>query len=141
MADYKLIPAAVFGGLLAVGFIGAGALIGQGVMGHLLDHLVGHGRDVRARQRAVRNVDRVAHGGRDDLGVDVRVVREIELSVDLLEFIAAVGSGDGDRGVGDLDPAPEHGGRRGRSGGGPSQGFGHIPTFLPIPVQLQRQAF
>ena len=32
MADYKLIPAAVFGGLLAVGFIGAGALIGQGVV-------------------------------------------------------------------------------------------------------------
>lgn len=32
MANDKLIPAAVFGGLLAVGFIGAGALIGQGVV-------------------------------------------------------------------------------------------------------------
>ena len=72
---------------------------------------------------------------------DVRVVREIELSVDLLEFIAAVGSGDGDRGVGDLDPAPEQGGRRGRIGGGAAQGFGYIPALLPIPVQLQRQAF
>lgn len=32
MANDKLIPAAVFGGLLAVGFIGGGALIGQGVV-------------------------------------------------------------------------------------------------------------
>ena len=32
MADSRLIPAAVFGGLLAVGLIGGGALIGQGVV-------------------------------------------------------------------------------------------------------------
>ena len=32
MVDTKLIPAAVVGGLLAVGLIGAGALIGQGVV-------------------------------------------------------------------------------------------------------------
>ena len=32
MADNRLIPAAVAGGLLAVGLIGAGALIGQGVV-------------------------------------------------------------------------------------------------------------
>ncbi|SFS71087.1 SIMPL domain-containing protein [Brevundimonas viscosa] len=32
MADNRLIPAIVFGGLLAVGMIGAGALIGQGVV-------------------------------------------------------------------------------------------------------------
>lgn len=32
MANDKLIPAAVFGGLLAVGLIGGGALIGQGVV-------------------------------------------------------------------------------------------------------------
>jgi hypothetical protein len=32
MTDNRLIPAAVFGGLLALGFIGGGALIGQGVV-------------------------------------------------------------------------------------------------------------
>ena len=32
MTDNRLLPAAVFGGLLAIGFIGAGALIGQGVV-------------------------------------------------------------------------------------------------------------
>lgn len=32
MADNRLIPAAVMGGLLAVGLIGAGALVGQGVV-------------------------------------------------------------------------------------------------------------
>ncbi|MDQ1192864.1 hypothetical protein QE419_001630 [Brevundimonas vesicularis] len=32
MSDNRLLPAAVVGGLLAVGFIGAGALIGQGVI-------------------------------------------------------------------------------------------------------------
>ena len=32
MADNRLIPAAVAGGLLAVGLIGGGALIGQGVV-------------------------------------------------------------------------------------------------------------
>lgn len=32
MTDNRLLPAAVIGGLLAIGFIGAGALIGQGVV-------------------------------------------------------------------------------------------------------------
>ncbi|GAA0654670.1 SIMPL domain-containing protein [Brevundimonas lenta] len=32
MTDNRLIPAAVFGGILALGFIGGGALIGQGVV-------------------------------------------------------------------------------------------------------------
>ena len=32
MAENRLIPAAVFGGLLALGMIGGGALIGQGVV-------------------------------------------------------------------------------------------------------------
>ena len=32
MVDTKLIPAAVVGGLLAIGLVGAGALIGQGVV-------------------------------------------------------------------------------------------------------------
>lgn len=32
VTDNRLIPAAVFGGILALGFIGAGALIGQGVV-------------------------------------------------------------------------------------------------------------
>ncbi len=32
MKDNRLLPAAVFGGILAVGMIGGGALIGQGVV-------------------------------------------------------------------------------------------------------------
>lgn len=51
MTDNRLIPAAVFGGLLAVGIIGGGALIGQGVV----NARVGD-RSVTVRGLAERNV-------------------------------------------------------------------------------------
>lgn len=51
MTDNRLIPAAVFGGLLALGFIGGGALIGQGVV----NARVGD-RSVTVRGLAERNV-------------------------------------------------------------------------------------
>lgn len=51
MTDNRLIPAIVFGGLLAVGFIGGGALIGQGVV----NARVGD-RAVTVRGVAERNV-------------------------------------------------------------------------------------
>lgn len=51
MANEKLIPAAVFGGLLAVGLIGGGALIGQGIV----NARVGD-RSVSVRGLAERNV-------------------------------------------------------------------------------------
>lgn len=51
MTDTRLIPAAVFGGLLAVGLIGGGALIGQGVV----NARVGD-RSVTVRGLAERNV-------------------------------------------------------------------------------------
>ena len=52
MADNRLIPAAVAGGLLAVGLIGAGALIGQGVV----NARVGD-RQVTVRGLAERDVE------------------------------------------------------------------------------------
>ena len=52
MADTRLIPAAVFGGLLAVGLIGGGALIGQGVV----NARVGD-RSVTVRGLAERDVE------------------------------------------------------------------------------------
>lgn len=51
MTDNRLIPAAVFGGLLAVGMLGGGALIGQGVV----NARVGD-RQVTVRGLAERNV-------------------------------------------------------------------------------------
>ena len=51
MTDARLIPAAVFGGLLALGLIGSGALIGQGVV----NARVGD-RSVSVRGLAERNV-------------------------------------------------------------------------------------
>lgn len=51
MTDNRLIPAAVFGGLLAVGLIGGGALVGQGVV----NARVGD-RAVTVRGLAERNV-------------------------------------------------------------------------------------
>jgi hypothetical protein len=51
MTDSRLIPAAVFGGLLAVGMLGGGALIGQGVV----NARVGD-RQVTVRGLAERNV-------------------------------------------------------------------------------------
>ncbi|GAA0626231.1 SIMPL domain-containing protein [Brevundimonas kwangchunensis] len=51
MTDNRLIPAAVFGALLAIGFIGGGALIGQGVV----NARVGD-RSVTVRGLAERNV-------------------------------------------------------------------------------------
>ena len=46
------------------------------MFGHLFDDLVGHGGDVRTGQGAVGHMDGIAHAGRDDLAVDVRVVGE-----------------------------------------------------------------
>ena len=51
MTDNRLIPAAVVGGLLALGFIGAGALIGQGVI-----HARAGDRTVTVRGLSERNV-------------------------------------------------------------------------------------
>ncbi|WP_428063285.1 SIMPL domain-containing protein [Brevundimonas sp.] len=51
MNDNRLVPAAVFGGLLALGFIGAGALIGQGVI-----HARAGDRTVTVRGLSERNV-------------------------------------------------------------------------------------
>lgn len=51
MTDNRLIPAAVVGGLLAIGFIGAGALIGQGVI-----HARAGDRTVTVRGLSERNV-------------------------------------------------------------------------------------
>lgn len=51
MSDNRLLPAAVVGGLLAVGFIGAGALIGQGVI-----HARAGDRTVTVRGLSERNV-------------------------------------------------------------------------------------
>ncbi|MEW6538754.1 MAG: SIMPL domain-containing protein [Pseudomonadota bacterium] len=51
MPDNRLLPAAVVGGLLAVGFIGAGALIGQGVI-----HARAGDRTVTVRGLSERNV-------------------------------------------------------------------------------------
>ena len=51
MTDNRLIPAAVFGGLLAIGLIGGGALVGQGVV----NARVGD-RSVTVRGLAERNV-------------------------------------------------------------------------------------
>lgn len=51
MANEKLIPAAVFGGLLALGMLGGGALIGQGIV----NARVGD-RSVSVRGLAERNV-------------------------------------------------------------------------------------
>lgn len=53
------------------------ALIGQRMVRHLLDHLIRHRRDVRARQRTVRHMNRVAHARGDDLGSDIRIVAKI----------------------------------------------------------------
>jgi len=52
------------------------ALIGEGVLGHLLDDLVGHGGDVRTGQRTLGDMDGVADRGRNDPRMDVRVVGE-----------------------------------------------------------------
>mgnify|MGYP000948129247 CR=1 FL=1 len=49
-------------------------LVSQRMMGHLLDHLIRHRRDVRARQRTVRHMNRVAHARGNDLGSDIRIV-------------------------------------------------------------------
>ncbi len=51
MTDNRLIPAAIFGGLLAIGMVGGGALIGQGVV----NARVGD-RQVTVRGLAERNV-------------------------------------------------------------------------------------
>ena len=51
MSDNRLLPAAVVGGLRAVGFIGAGALIGQGVI-----HARAGDRTVTVRGLSERNV-------------------------------------------------------------------------------------
>ncbi|WEK39185.1 MAG: SIMPL domain-containing protein [Candidatus Brevundimonas colombiensis] len=51
MSDNRLVPAALFGGLLALGFIGAGALIGQGVI-----HARAGDRTVTVRGLSERNV-------------------------------------------------------------------------------------
>ena len=55
MVDNKLIPATVMGGMLAVGLIGAGGLIGQGVVNARIGD-----RSVTVRGLAERDV--VAHG-------------------------------------------------------------------------------
>ena len=52
------------------------ALIGQGVLDHLLDDLEGDGGDVGAGPGAAQNVAGVADGGGDDLGGDLRIEGE-----------------------------------------------------------------
>lgn len=61
-------------GIIGLEFLDAG--IGQGVVQHLLDDLVGHRGNVRTGQRTVRHMDGIAHAGGDDLRLDVGVVQE-----------------------------------------------------------------
>ena len=56
-------------GVVSLELLNAG--IGQGVMQHLLNDLVGHGGDVGTGQRTVGHMDGVADGSGNDLGVNV----------------------------------------------------------------------
>ena len=70
---YTLFPKHL--GVVGLELLNAG--IGQGVVEHLLDDLIGHRGDVRTGQGAVRHMDGIAHAGGDDLRLNVRVVQGI----------------------------------------------------------------
>ena len=51
-------------------------LIRQRMLGHLLQHLVGNGGDIRTGQGALGDMNAVAHGGGNDLAVNIIILGE-----------------------------------------------------------------
>ena len=85
--------------------------IGQRVVDHLLQHLIWHGGNVCTGQCAVRDVDRIAHRGSDDLGMDIRVIAEHLCN----------GLNQVDAGLADIVQTPQKGADIGSTGTGSQQ--------------------